>query len=332
MSANNWEQLERMLLSPKAALTSQSRGRRIPEEPCPIRTCYQRDRDRIIHSKSFRRLKQKTQVFIAPEGDHFRTRMTHTLEVAQISRTVARALLLNEDLTEAISLGHDLGHTPFGHCGERALQELMPAFSHNRQSLRVVDVLEKDGMGLNLSWEVRNGILHHCGDTLPETLEGQIVRICDRVAYINHDIDDAIRAGIINPSRLPVASAKLLGRTHSQRIGSMVRDIIEVSRDQDRIAMSDAVQEATDELRSFLFCNVYCRPEAKEDEEKLHVLVKDLYQYYLAHPEELPESAARDNEQYSIAVCDYIAGMSDRFALTQYKNIFDKEIELVSCV
>ncbi|MDN5344878.1 MAG: dGTPase, partial [Clostridia bacterium] len=262
------EQREVAILSPRASLSSRTRGREIPEEPCPIRTEYQRDRDRIIHCKAFRRLKHKTQVFIAPEGDHYRTRLTHTLEVAQVSRTIARALRLNEDLAEAIALGHDLGHTPFGHSGEEALNEVVPGgFKHNQQSLRVVEVLE-GGRGLNLTWEVRDGIAHHTGPVKPSTLEGQIICYADRVAYINHDIDDALRAGIITQGQLPEACLKVLGHSHRQRIDTMVTDIIRYSWEQGCIAMSPAVQQATDALRDFLFKNVYIGSLAKVEEGK----------------------------------------------------------------
>nr|MDA8233379.1 deoxyguanosinetriphosphate triphosphohydrolase [Clostridia bacterium] len=260
------EERESQQLSPYAARSADTRGRKVEEEPCPVRTAYQRDRDRIIHSKSFRRLKHKTQVFIAPEGDHYRTRLTHTLEVGQIGRTIARALCLNEDLTEAIALGHDLGHTPFGHAGEEALDQVYPpGFKHNEQSLRMVEVLAREGKGLNLTWEVRDGILNHTGSVKPATLEGQIVKIADRIAYINHDIDDALRGGIIQLRDLPRECLELFGSTHSDRINIMVTDIIKNSWDKREIAMSQEVWQATQTLRIWLFENVYIGSEAKKE-------------------------------------------------------------------
>lgn len=315
------EKREEAILSPLASLSGRTRGRLVPEEPCPIRTEYQRDRDRIIHSKAFRRLKHKTQVFIAPEGDHYRTRLTHTLEVAQISRTIARALRLNEDLAEAIALGHDLGHTPFGHSGEEALNEVVSGgFKHNLQSLRVVDVLE-GGRGLNLTWEVRDGIAHHTGPVKPQTLEGQIICYADRIAYINHDIDDALRAGIITREQLPDECLKVLGNTHRQRIDTMVTDIIRYSWEHGRIAMSPTVQQATDELRAFLFQKVYIGSPAKTEEGKAKNLLKQLYYYYLEHPETLPPPV-HPQDDLPRRVCDYIAGMTDRYAILQYTRIF----------
>ncbi|MGB9660863.1 MAG: deoxyguanosinetriphosphate triphosphohydrolase [Moorellaceae bacterium] len=315
------ERLEAALLSPLATLSSRSRGRERPETPCAVRTEFQRDRDRIIHCKAFRRLKHKTQVFIAPEGDHFRTRLTHTLEVAQIARTIARALRLNEDLTEAIALGHDLGHTPFGHAGEEALNEIVPGgFKHNEQSLRVVEVLEGEG-GLNLTWEVRDGIVHHTGPVKPQTLEGQIICYADRIAYINHDIDDALRAGIIAPEDLPADCLEVLGYEHRQRINTMVLDIIQNSWGKERITMSSRVQEATDALRAFLFKYVYIGSRAKTEEGKAKRMLKELYYYYLEHPELLPPPR-RAEESLSRRACDYIAGMTDRFAIVQYQKLF----------
>lgn len=314
------EELEYRTLSPRASFSSRSRGRRIPEEECQVRTCFQRDRDRIIHSKAFRRLKHKTQVFIAPEGDHYRMRLTHTLEVAQIARTIARALGLNEDLTEAIALGHDLGHTPFGHSGEEALGEVAPGgFRHNEQSLRVVDVLEGEG-GLNLTWEVRDGILNHTGDKDPATLEGQVVKIADRVAYINHDIDDALRAGIIRQEDLPRDCLEVLGWEHKNRINTMVTDLIENSWDRDGIQMSPEVAEATTKLRSYLFQHVYTNPRAKGEEEKAKMLLKQLYRFYLEHPQEVEGLVKGKNLEQ--AVVDYIAGMTDRFAIKQFNTHF----------
>ena len=314
------EKREEILLSPLASLSSRTRGRQKPEEPCPIRTEYQRDRDRIIHCKAFRRLKHKTQVFISPSGDHYRTRLTHTLEVAQISRTIARALCLNEDLTEAIALGHDLGHTPFGHSGEEALNEVVPGgFKHNLQSLRVVEVLE-GGSGLNLTWEVRDGIAHHTGPEKPRTLEGRIICYADRIAYINHDIDDALRAGIIDQKELPQSCLRVLGDNHRQRIDTMVTDMIHYSWQKGEIAMSPEVQQATDTLRSFLFEKVYIGSRAKTEEGKAKRLLQQLYHYYIEHPEELPP--ARTDGDLARRACDYIAGMTDSYALLLYSRLF----------
>lgn len=319
------EETEYRFLSPFACFSRSSRGRIHPEEECVVRTAFQRDRDRIIHSKSFRRLKAKTQVFIIPEGDHYRTRLTHTLEVAQIARTVARALRLNEDLTEAIALGHDLGHTPFGHAGEDALNEVFtPGFKHNEQSLRVADVLE-GGRGLNLTWEVRDGILNHTGDVLPLTLEGQIVRIADRVAYINHDIDDAIRGGVLKIEQLPEDCLAVLGRQHRDRINTMVLDLIQTNREELKIIrMSPLVQEATDYLRSFLFANVYVGSQAKKEEAKVRHVVQFLFRYFVDHPEYLPAEYNRriENDCIERIVCDYIAGMTDNFAIRIYQKHF----------
>lgn len=317
---SDWEKWENQYLAPYAAKSQTSKGRIEFEEDCPLRTIYQRDRDRIIHSKSFRRLKHKTQVFIAPKGDHYRTRLTHTLEVAQISRTIARALRLNEDLTEAIALGHDLGHTPFGHAGERTLSELSHGFSHNKQSLRVVDILERNGKGLNLSYEVRDGILNHSGEGFPTTVEGQIVRLCDRIAYVNHDLDDAIRAGVIQFRQLPPSIIKILGDGHSSRINIMVIDVVKTSAGRDIIMMSEAVAQAMTKLRDFLFTYVYFRKEAKEEEEKIKLIIKELFAYYLLHPEEVLEGNGTEND-LQLAVCDYIAGMTDQFALDKYQEL-----------
>ncbi|MGD0154336.1 MAG: deoxyguanosinetriphosphate triphosphohydrolase [Thermacetogeniaceae bacterium] len=318
------EAREKTYFSRYAALSANSRGRLVYEEPCLVRTDYQRDRDRIIHSKSFRRLKHKTQVFIAPEGDHYRTRLTHTLEVAQISRTIARALRLNEDLTEAIALGHDLGHTPFGHAGEEALGEVYPAgFHHNEQSLRIVDQLEGDG-GLNLTWEVRDGILHHTGHGLPATLEGQIVRIADRIAYINHDIDDALRAGVIQPEDLPPECIMVLGDRHRSRINNMVLSMVEHSLDQPEIRMGAEAQRATDALRSFLFERVYIGSLAKKEEQKARRIIKILYQYYVQDPSALPEDQRKKipDEGVERCVVDYVAGMTDHFAIKMFEVYF----------
>ena len=318
------EQIEREILSPRAALVARTRGRERPEEPCSIRTDYQRDRDRIVHCKSFRRLKHKTQVFLAPEGDHYRTRLTHTMEVAQISRTIARALRLNEDLTEAIALGHDLGHTPFGHIGENALSKyLQGSFEHNKQSLRVVEVLEYNGKGLNLTWEVRDGIQHHTGDGIPSTLEGRIVRTADRIAYINHDIDDAIRAGIIQPEDLPAEPIRVLGRYPGNRIDCMVHDMVEASEDSDTIRMSEPVALLMEELREFLFDRVYIGSVAKTEEEKAIRVLQALADHYMREPGEMPEEfRGHEGEDLAIRVCDYIAGMTDRYALAKYREFF----------
>lgn len=319
------EELERRTLSPYACLSSKSRGRARPEKECSVRTAFQRDRDRIIHSKSFRRLKHKTQVFTIPEGDHYRTRLTHTLEVAQIARTVARALRLNEDLTEAVALGHDLGHTPFGHAGEEALNEVFPpGFKHNEQSLRVVDVLE-GGRGLNLTWEVRDGILNHTGPTLPATLEGQIVKIADRVAYINHDIDDAIRGDVITLEEIPGECLDILGREHRERINTMILDLIHTNWNESKvIKMSPLVQKATDQLRDFLFQHVYIGSEAKREEAKARHVVQRLYRYFQENPEALPGEYLKRARTEGVmrAACDYIAGMTDRFAIRVYQDLF----------
>ncbi|TDA70192.1 MAG: deoxyguanosinetriphosphate triphosphohydrolase [Clostridia bacterium] len=315
------ERREQEWLSPHATLSACSRGRERPERKCKVRTDFQRDRDRIIHSKAFRRLKHKTQVFIAPEGDHFRTRLTHTLEVAQIARTIARALRLNEDLTEAIALGHDLGHTPFGHAGEEALNQVHPGgFRHNEQSLRVVDKLEQEG-GLNLTWEVRDGIVNHTGATEPQTLEGQIVRLADRIAYVNHDIDDAIRGGILKADDLPGSCLQVLGRAHRERINTMVLDVIHNSLDSSWIKMSPEVQESTTKLRGFLFQTVYVGSLAKVEEDKAKKLVQELYRYYLEHPGELPPLGEAEGD-LSRRVCDYIAGMTDTYAVSRYSALF----------
>lgn len=319
------EEAERQTLAPRASLSSETRGRLRPETECTVRTAFQRDRDRIIHSKSFRRLKHKTQVFIIPEGDHYRTRLTHTLEVAQIARTIARALRLNEDLTEAIALGHDLGHTPFGHAGEEALNAIFaPGFKHNEQSLRVVDLLEGD-QGLNLTWEVRDGILNHTGPAKPATLEGQIVRIADRIAYINHDIDDALRGGILKQEQLPRESLTVLGDTHRERINRMVLDLIHTNWESTgEIAMSPAYQAATDRLREFLFANVYVGSEAKREEAKAHHVVQRLFEHLQTAREVLPDEYLERAKSIGAAraICDYIAGMTDRYAIKVYQKCF----------
>lgn len=319
------ERIEEKNLSPYATLSSKSKGRMRPEEKCNIRTDFQRDRDRIIYSKAFRRLKHKTQVFISPEGDHYRTRLTHTLEVSQIARTIARSLRLNEDLTEAIALGHDLGHTPFGHAGERVLQEVCSlGFRHNEQSVRVVEKLEKNGFGLNLTYEVLDGILCHTGKKTAQTLEGRIVRFADRIAYINHDIEDAIRGGIISQSELPKSCLKVLGNTSSERINNMIVNIIENSRDRDDIAMSDDYREATEELRDFMFKNVYVGSDAKAEEGKAENLIRSLYYKLNDEPGLLPQEFYNmiEREGKERVVCDYIAGMTDRYAVNIFNSIF----------
>lgn len=294
-------------------------------EECPLRTCFQRDTDRIVHSKGFRRLTHKTQVFLRPEGDHYRTRMTHTLEVARIARTIARGLRLNEDLTEACALGHDLGHTPFGHAGERALDAVMTGgFHHNEQSLRVVDVLENGGQGLNLCFEVRQGILCHTKGVQAKTLEGQIIRLADRIAYINHDIDDALRGGIIYPMDIPVELSMELGFSHGDRIDTLVSDIIECSRDQNQIIQSPEKKDAMENLRKFMFKSVYRNPVAKGEEGKAETLVKTLFEYFVGKPEQLPADfwEIRIKEGAERASCDYIAGMTDKFAVETFKDLF----------
>ena len=319
------EAMERELLSPFACLSSQSKGRRVPVEPCPTRTCFQRDIDRIVHSKAFRRLKHKTQVFLEPEGDHYRTRMTHTIEVSRIARTIARGLRLNEDLAEAAAYGHDLGHTPFGHAGERVLDEIMPGgFAHNQQSLRVVDRLEKDGEGLNLTYEVRRGILCHTGEEEAETLEGRILRLADKIAYINHDIDDAIRGKIIYPMDIPLAVSQVLGFTHSERIDTLTVDIITNSAGKNEICQSPACREAMYELREFMFEYVYRNPVAKGEEGKAQDLIRRLFEYYVKDPDKLPPEyqAIRLEEGVERAVCDYIAGMTDVYAVERFNEAF----------
>ena len=318
--------MERDYLSPHAALSEKTRGRRRPEEPCPIRTDHQRDRDRILHCNSFRRLKHKTQVFLAPQGDHYRTRLTHTLEVSQIARTIARALNLNEDLTEAIALGHDLGHTPFGHAGERALNRICPfPFYHHLQSVRVTDVLERDGKGLNLTYEVRNGIVCHSsggGEAQAVTLEGRIVRLSDKVAYINHDIEDAVRAEVLSEGDLPFEAVYVLGRSKSERLTTIIRSVVENSSDD--IKMAPEVEKAHNSLRSFMFEYVYTNPVAKGQESKAEALVEKLYGYYLKNLDKLPEFYRSLMEKFprERVICDYIAGMTDQYAVNQYEALF----------
>ena len=321
------EKREHLIFSPYASFSDESRGRDRDEEPCPMRTIYQRDRDRIIHCKAFRRLKHKTQVFLAPEGDHYRTRLTHTLEVAQIARSIARALNLNEDLTEAIALGHDLGHTPFGHAGERTLNSLCPmGFAHYRQSIRVVEFLEKDGQGLNLTWEVRDGILNHRTSGNPSTLEGKVVRLSDKIAYINHDIDDGIRAGILKESDIPSEYTDVLGNSTKERLNTMISDIIMNSIGKNDLVMSEPVRKAMTELRKFMFESLYLNPTAKSEEAKADKLITELYRYYVANTDKLPDTYKRFitefDERPEQVVCDYIAGMSDQYSISKFQEIF----------
>ena len=331
------EQRERETLAPAAARSADSRGRLKPEDEDPIRPAFQRDRDRIVHSKAFRRLKHKTQVFLAPTGDHYRTRLTHTLEVSQIARTVAKVLRLNEELTEAIALGHDLGHTPFGHAGERVLRDLIPGgFNHYEQSLRVVDVLEHDGDGLNLTWEVRNGIAKHSKgkDGSPvgaakalraATLEGQIARVADIIAYVNHDIDDAVRAGILNPDQLPADAVAVLGDSSSARIGRMVADVVSRSAthgDQAEIRMSDDVLKATLDLRAFLFDAVYENDEATAEFKKAWGILEGLWSKVHERPEEFLDPRTLERDDVDVAARDFLAGMTDRYAISLYEELF----------
>ena len=321
------ERLEHLHLDKRASFADETKGRLHPEEAKveEVRTAYQRDTDKIVHSKAFRRLMHKTQVFLRPEGDHYRTRMTHTLEVTRIARTIAKALNLNEDLAEAAAMGHDLGHTPFGHAGEVALSEAMgQPFCHNEQSLRVVDVLENGGEGLNLTYEVRMGILGHTGPFVPETMEGQIVRWADRMAYVNHDIDDAMRAGILGRTDIPKFVLKTLGTTHSSRINTLVCDMITASREEGKIILSHQVEKALQELREFMFERVYRNPVAKGEETKAREMLKRLYEYYYTHPEALPEDfqPQMSLEGMERTVCDYIAGMTDNYAVDKYTEIF----------
>ena len=318
------EQSEHHILCPRATFADASLGREREEAPDPVRTCFMRDRDRIIHSKAFRRLKHKTQVFLSPEGDHYRTRLTHTLEVAQISRTVARALRLNEDLAEAIALGHDLGHTPFGHAGERALSSARGVpFNHNEQSLRVVRLLEKDGRGLNLTKEVLDGILCHTGPKMADTPEGRIVRMADRIAYINHDIDDAIRAGVLGEEDIPFDIKLALGNTHSRRISSLVNGMIAYGLDTGDIGMDAETAKHMNDLREFMFEEVYQNPVAKGEEGKSEAIVAYLYHHFAQHPDRLPAEywAIADRDGTDVAVCDYIAGMTDRYAVMIYQEL-----------
>lgn len=319
------EAREEEYLSPYATLSRNSRGRERDEEQCDIRPVFQRDRDRILHCKAFRRLKQKTQVFLLPKGDHYRTRLTHTLEVSQNARTIAKALRLNEDLVEAIALGHDLGHTPFGHAGEKALNHVYH-FSHHRQSLRVVECIEKQGRGLNLTWEVRDGILNHKTSGHPHTLEGQVLRLSDKIAYINHDMDDAIRGGILTEEDIPSEIREVLGNSCKERLNTMVHDVITQSMDRPEIRMSEPVGKAMSDLRKFMFENVYLNPKAKGEEDKAVHMIEQLFEYYVRHPGALPKQfkdalAETDNTKEQI-VCDYIAGMTDPYAVKKFHEYF----------
>ena len=319
------QQREVQTLSPMACLSQNTRGRQRPEEECPIRTPFQRDIDRIVYCNAFRRLKHKTQVFLQPEGDHYRTRMTHPLEVTRIARTIARGLSLNEDLTEAIALGHDLGHTPFGHAGERLLDEIMPGgFAHYQQSLRVVDRLEKNGDGLNLTWEVRNGIVCHTKGPQAQTLEGQAVRLADLIAYINHDIQDALRGGVIYPMDIPLEASEVLGYTHSERIAALVTDAIQASAGQDHICQSLEKEQALMLLKDFMFDSVYTNPMCKGEEGKAQEMLRMMFEHYRRDPDALPEDFQdiRAAEGDDRAICDYIAGMTDVFALEKFKELF----------
>lgn len=319
------EELEERLLSPYAARAAQSRGRERPLPDCPVRTAFVRDRDRIIHCKSFRRLKHKTQVFLSPVGDHYRTRLTHTLEVNQIARTIARGLRLNEDLTEAIALGHDLGHTPFGHAGEAVLNDLVPGgFEHNVQSLRVVEKLENNGQGLNLTFEVRDGILNHKKNGSPATVEGRVVSIADRIAYINHDIDDAIRAGVLAPADIPESCNRVLGASHGERINSLILDVLQQSYGKPEISMSGEVAGQFNLLRAFMFERVYLNHGAKREEAKGMHVVSELYKYYLRNLGQLPAEFTKNIEDDGPerVAADYIACMSDRYAITDFCRLY----------
>ena len=320
------ERWEQEYLSPYAMHSVDSKGRQRPEEQCDIRTVFQRDRDRIIHCKAFRRLKDKTQVFLTPEGDHYRTRLTHTLEVSQNARTIARALRMNEELVEAIALGHDLGHTPFGHAGERALNRICPyGFEHNAQSVRTVELLEKQGKGLNLTYEVRDGIFNHQTVGKPCTLEGKIVRFSDKIAYIHHDMDDAIRGGILKESDVPKEIGDVIGYTTGERLDHFIHDIVTTSFGKNDIMMSEPIADAMQKLRDFMFERVYQNPEAKSEEGKAEVLMETLYQYYLKHLDDLSDEFLKllsEGEPREKVVCDYVGAMSDRFAIAKYEEIY----------
>ncbi len=321
----NTYKIEKKFLSPYAVRSYETVGRLREEEPCPMRTDFQRDRDRIIHSKSFRRLKNKTQVFFSPEGDHYRTRLTHTLNVSQVARSIARALSLNEDLTEAIALGHDLGHTPFGHAGERILNKLNPnGFLHNVQSGRVVDILENEGRGLNLTREVVDGIINHKSDTQAKTLEGKAVSIADRIAYINHDIDDAVSGGFIKMQDLPKSTIELLGERSSTRINTMIKAIVDESLKKDKVEMQAEIWKATNELRDFLFERVYKNQTFLEEELRADKMITALYEHYKQNPKSLPEFYFNEIEKFGLdtAICDYISSMSDGYAISTFKGLF----------
>ena len=320
------EAWEKDFLSPYAKLSAESKGRLREEEPCDIRPVFQRDRDRIIHSKAFRRLKDKTQVFLSPEGDHYRTRLTHTLEVSQTARTIARALQLNEELVEAIVLGHDIGHTPFGHAGERALNRICPyGFDHAKQGVRTVDVLEKDGQGLNLTYEVRDGILNHQTDGMPETLEGRVVRLSDKIAYIHHDMDDAVRAGILKEDDVPKEIGAVIGYTCGARLDHFIHDIVITSIGRDDIMMSKKVAKAMKDIRQFMFENVYQNNVAKGEEKKAETLMETLYNHFLKNfdllPEELKARVGLGDPKEQL-VCDYVGSMTDRYAISLYEDIY----------
>ncbi len=321
-----FEEREFQTLSPHAAHSRNSRGRERYEPECDIRTVYQRDRDRILHSKAFRRLKDKTQVFLSPQGDHYRTRLTHTLEVSQTARTVARALKLNEDLVEAIALGHDLGHTPFGHAGEAALNAIHPGgFRHAEQSVRVVEVLEKEGKGLNLTWEVRDGILNHRTAGNPSTLEGQVVRLCDKISYIHHDMDDSIRAGLLSEDDIPITLRVVLGDTCRERLNTLIHDMVENSLGKDSIRQSPEMAEAMKLLRELMFANVYRSSVAKKEEVKAKRMLTELYEYYTEHPDQLSGEYQRlieRGEKKEQVVCDYISGMTDQYSIHKFQEIY----------
>lgn len=322
----NLERMEHELLSPYATLSENSIGRDYPEAQCDIRPVFQRDRDRIVHSKAFRRLKNKTQVFLEPKGDHYRTRLSHTLEVSQNARTIAKALRMNESLVEAIALGHDLGHTPFGHAGESVLNRLCSdGFKHSEQSVRIVEKLEKDGQGLNLTWEVRDGILNHQTSTMPSTLEGKIVRFSDKIAYINHDIDDAIRGHIMTEEDIPTDLRDALGYSSKERLNKLIHNIITNSMGENDIKMEPEIERAMRDLREFMFIHVYTNPKAKGEESKAKDLVEHLFYFYMDHIEEMPpfyQKMLSDGEKKERVVCDYIAGMTDQYAIEKFQQYF----------
>lgn len=320
------EEMEAKTLSPYATLSTASRGRDVDEPQCDIRPLFQRDRDRILHCKAFRRLKNKTQVFLTPLGDHYRTRLSHTLEVSQNARTISKALRLNEDLTEAIALGHDLGHTPFGHAGEKILNQLVrDGFRHNEQSVRIVELLEKDGQGLNLTWEVRDGIRNHQTSLTPATPEGKVVRLCDKIAYVNADIDDAIRAEILTEDDIPLEIRNILGFSTRARLNTLIHDVITNSKDTYDIHMSDEIFQAMSDLRAFMFKSVYTNPVAKGEEIKARRMIKELFEYYAVHPEDMPERFQTMNDEgtpLDRTIADYISGMTDQYAVTKFNEYF----------